>query len=812
MASTLMTESHIPTSVLSRLLAADTEDEILDLIVNSAQQLGFLASRYYDTNHCPVRKENYYTLRVANPPCANLPIGDSIKDASLDSATRSLLGIEYVVDSDTCLCESIEATRPWCTAIPLRGQTWIDVEIRLSQRRVGLWALSRSAHSPILDNDVHSIISVARLASMRLTELVDRARWKFLRDFRHENTASLIGGLQYIGNLTAAASVAYFDLNITTGRLIKSVELVRRENGDWSPIDNQKCREDYLLGQHLTGSAWFDKNLHYIPFFSHLIDERPELVSKNSLDFHKEVLGRKVTTALYELVDYPGAPRGLIRLINRSDLPSLPFNSLHSQTLALATQHLSQFLATLEITQRIEASWTHYFEALAEIEGTNVPYLAIAKSLTKLGIPSASQTIVSSEFQIIEHWQIKQTKAETKRLDEYKGKHLKLEGLRFSTQRANIYRIDNIPSGIGDLARRLGSQFVYLKVDNAHANRVLTMFGIISSERGDGRVQKELERIWQDSPHQRRLLDGFSYCLTSIFDLVSARSQASLNNLAVGRISHDLLRPTNRMQNIARIIAELFKNCIPSITESTIHKLAYVDVDRTSNEYVSRSFISQTELQTQVNRWMFELQSNFDEAYSIIQTAFSWARLESGKSGLNLSMVDLNELLERSIDQLQTLLLTKPFTRIQIDPSVKALGRFHADRDLLRTLCVNLLDNAIKYSHRGGKGKSIIRVAAERSGEFVVLRFSNWGLGILERDYEKVFESYVRRSLNDPIESYSGAGLGLSTCKKIVEAHGGEIGVESIPMSSDLYRTQNQKGYLTTFTVRLPLNLNSSGE
>lgn len=784
-------------TIFRDLLAATTEQEILTLIVRAAPSLCFESSRYYDTNYCPIRQENYYTLRIAEPECAQLYVGESIKDATLDKATDSLLGVTYVIDHDDGKERPSEDTTNWLNAIPLWRKTWIDVEITLSQRRIGLWALSRAYQDTISRDDIEAIATIARLASMRLTELADNARWQFLKSFKHSD---LTAGLKYIGELADAASVAYFDLNITTGQLRKHIELVRHPNGTWRELDN-KYRETYVLGEHLTGAAWFEEKLHYIPFFHHLIEDRPELVSKGSLDFHEEILEQKVTTVLYELIDYPGAPRGLVRLINRFDLPSFPFSSQHSQTLALGTQHLSQFLATLEIAQKIEASWTQYFEALAEIQGTKIPYLAISKSLAKLGIHSASQTVIDANSEIVEHWNISQRR--TERIDSFKGKSLRRETLA-PLRRPGIYRIANAPSSVADFAKNLNSHYVYARMDSSRNSAVLTMFGIVSSDVHGDAVARELERIWKDSPHQQRLLDGFSFCLTSIFELVSARSQASLNNLAVGRISHDLLRPTNRMQNIAQTVADLLK---ASVSDALLEKLTYLDLDRTTNQFITRRFANSSELTAQINSWMFELQSNYDEAYSIIQTAFSWARLESGKSGLNLSLVNLGELLERSIDQLQTVLLSKPFAKIEIDHSAKSIAPFYADRDLLRTLCVNLLDNAIKYSHRRDRGRSIIHVTAETSRESLAMRFTNWGLGILERDYDKVFESYVRRSLNDPLESYSGAGLGLSTCKKIVEAHGGEISVESVATLNDIYKTKNQKGYLTTFTVRLPLNL-----
>lgn len=111
-------------------------------------------------------------------------------------------------------------------------------------------------------------------------------------------------------------------------------------------------------------------------------------------------------------------------------------------------------------------------------------------------------------------------------------------------------------------------------------------------------------------------------------------------------------------------------------------------------------------------------------------------------------------------------------------------GRWDAAR--LELVIGNLLDNAIKF----GAGKPI-ELRVSRRGRWAVLSVSDHGIGMSPEATARVFERFERAA---PVTSYGGLGLGLYVARTTVEAHGGDISVESRP------------GAGATFTVRLPLD------
>ena len=112
-----------------------------------------------------------------------------------------------------------------------------------------------------------------------------------------------------------------------------------------------------------------------------------------------------------------------------------------------------------------------------------------------------------------------------------------------------------------------------------------------------------------------------------------------------------------------------------------------------------------------------------------------------------------------------------------------------ADRDRLRQAIANLVDNAIKYTPRGGR----VDVRAERAPNAVEIRVSDTGPGIAERDLPRIFDRLYR---GDQSRTTRGLGLGLSLVRAYVEAQGGTVSLQSQP------------GKGSTFTIRLP-NLSS---
>jgi len=161
-------------------------------------------------------------------------------------------------------------------------------------------------------------------------------------------------------------------------------------------------------------------------------------------------------------------------------------------------------------------------------------------------------------------------------------------------------------------------------------------------------------------------------------------------------------------------------------------------------------------------------------------TAMSQLDSVSGKR-LHLA-VDLHALATETIDQIRLLADDKNIT---IDgppgPPVVAAG----DRDRLKQVLVNLLDNALKYTHPGGH----IAVRTYETADSAVLEVADTGVGIPREHLPHVFDRFYRV---DADRGEIGAGLGLAIVKSICAAHGGQVAVES------------QHGNGSVFWVSLP--------
>ncbi len=117
--------------------------------------------------------------------------------------------------------------------------------------------------------------------------------------------------------------------------------------------------------------------------------------------------------------------------------------------------------------------------------------------------------------------------------------------------------------------------------------------------------------------------------------------------------------------------------------------------------------------------------------------------------------------------------LTKNKVNMKIDMK-EDLPEVRADYKELAHVLRNLVDNAIKFNKEGGE---VIVRAGEKNG-MVEVCVSDTGIGIPEDEFDKIFEYFYQLD-SSPTRSYSGTGMGLAIAKEVVEAHGGEITVES---------------------------------
>ena len=148
------------------------------------------------------------------------------------------------------------------------------------------------------------------------------------------------------------------------------------------------------------------------------------------------------------------------------------------------------------------------------------------------------------------------------------------------------------------------------------------------------------------------------------------------------------------------------------------------------------------------------------------------ARLESGRSQLQIQSCDLVALLEECTQLMQTQ-AQEAGIHLQLDIQ-EDTPTIQGDCDKLNQAIQNLISNAIKYNRPDGK----IVLAAEKRESEVVISVADSGIGIPEEHLPRLFTKFFRVPSSENLAQ--GTGLGLSIVKRIIEGHGGRIEVESV--------------------------------
>ena len=297
-------------------------------------------------------------------------------------------------------------------------------------------------------------------------------------------------------------------------------------------------------------------------------------------------------------------------------------------------------------------------------------------------------------------------------------------------------------------------------------------------------------------------------------------------------LAHKALKPVDNITQTARVITSqnLNQRIAPLKVKDEISRLI-----ETFNEMISRldqsfrqvkqfSSDASHELKTpltilkgevevtlrkerSLQEYQQTLKSNLEEINrmsQIVEDLLLLSRADVGEIGLNQEDINLSEIFNEVVTQMDMLATSKRL-RLFASNHHQDIHMF-GDALRIRELFINLIENGIKYTEQGGA----IRVALSKeydplgrnsSGgtegekeEFVKIVVSDTGIGIAKEDQERIFNRFFRVDKARSREE-GGSGLGLSICKWIVEAHQGEIRVES------------ELGKGSSFIVKLPLTL-----
>jgi signal transduction histidine kinase len=186
------------------------------------------------------------------------------------------------------------------------------------------------------------------------------------------------------------------------------------------------------------------------------------------------------------------------------------------------------------------------------------------------------------------------------------------------------------------------------------------------------------------------------------------------------------------------------------------------------------------------------LTRNAQSLRQMIDDVLDVSRITSGKLRLNVTRVELREILQNAVNTIQPAADAKGVAiEMVVDADVSAVS---GDPDRLLQIAWNLLSNAVKFTPRGGR----VQLHLGRADGSVEVVVKDDGQGIDPAFLPHVFERF-RQADSRSSREHGGLGLGLAISRELIELHGGTIAASSAG-----------KGSGATFTIRLPATLDTA--
>ena len=192
------------------------------------------------------------------------------------------------------------------------------------------------------------------------------------------------------------------------------------------------------------------------------------------------------------------------------------------------------------------------------------------------------------------------------------------------------------------------------------------------------------------------------------------------------------------------------------------------------------------EINEEQKQCLNDIMSSSKHLLSLTNALRDISKVEFGKMELQLRNIALPSVIESLRSEIMA--ITEPKKQSLEIEVEEGLPLVRADQTKIRQMLFNLLSNASKFTPEGGK----LKVEAVRSGDWCQVSVIDNGIGIRKEDQEQIFEPFYQQD-NPLTKEKSGAGLGLTVAKQIIDKQGGRIWVES------------EYGKGSRFTFTLPL-------
>ncbi|WP_164977416.1 tetratricopeptide repeat-containing sensor histidine kinase [Ancylomarina salipaludis] len=169
--------------------------------------------------------------------------------------------------------------------------------------------------------------------------------------------------------------------------------------------------------------------------------------------------------------------------------------------------------------------------------------------------------------------------------------------------------------------------------------------------------------------------------------------------------------------------------------------------------------------------FIHDLNTASESAFSLLDNLLTWARVQQDSLKIQKQKEDISLLIKESIEPLEA---TAKLKNISIENTVNLKSKVLIDMFMIKTLMVNLINNALKFTNEGGS----IKISGEEKGGKTIISISDNGVGMSQEQMNQLFKLGKNKSTLGT-NNETGTGLGLILCQEFIEKNDGQIWVES---------------------------------
>lgn len=796
-------------SVLKNVTSSSAKfDRKIQLLCESLLSIGFHSVRYYEAvnDHFSVEKTQFVLTHAAyhNQP-ENSVVGISIglNDTTLITSSSEENGVARGQIADA----TDKQKETWIKNLNINDTNWIDLEIRSNDTQVGLLAMSWTGSKNLISKQdeygfrlIREIIGNLYTSSFSADDDFDNLIEDYIEsvsEINFNSAVSLDNLTKCVADIIPSDTVAAFMFDWIKGKVIKASEAGSEKLNNY-----EKIEETYVLGDMLTGKAFVEEKYRFIPNFGNFIDKTSSSVEAKSLEHHQSIFGKLKSVAYFPIGTktnrilircfrgdnfhpaFTDRDYSVIKEVSDVGTSTYDFNLLDRQKSAVqeaAIDGLKSFTDSNKIFDIIG-------NEIKNLKCESYIFAHFSKVATSANFIQGSRDIKDARNifgnKAIESWEL-------------------LQKLPINERRFEVTSSDFL---------KLGSEHTYnvMQKNNWHA------FGCIriSAEETSTIVFIPLESLHEKNwiPFDKRLEANEIEHLSSLISIFGASLEAKNSHISaenaddlLANIGHELQTPITEIEQSAIDACERCHQLIDNIENSietkeddfnghreninieieNVTKKAellrhFMDVPRTMSEFFGGDSMP---VSFRKCSWKNLVNDSWDSAYSWATEMSEHYSEYAGRASFGLIKLKKNDALER-----MSCVMSEP---------------------LIKMALTNLLKNAIKFSLPRYDRSMTIEVKAIPQTGWNIIQITNWGIGIKKEQFEEIFGKYHRIDRIDAKRDIAGRGLGLYLARAMVRAQGGYLFCESSVWTlDDTSKRDEGVGYLTTFELRIPNNIN----